>query len=338
MYASHPPTTLSLPNTLCLNSNRTVAERRYFYDANGIISSAKVYYYGYNGTTCTEFDFFFKTNIQGDVLAVYNASGTEVMKITYDAWGNFTDTVSTMPYPPSTEQLQALAIPFRYRGYVYDQETGFYYLNSRYYDPVMHKFLNADALVSTGQGLLGNNMYAYCNNNPVMYVDPNGNWPEWIEKWITDFENYDKNNTDIDKVYHSNHFSSYNGTLVIRHSIDGLGSWAIFGTIFLSHDEDGLVDDGKETERENTLKHEYGHILQEKEFGTGRYLFEIALPSVIFCALYNKSDFIKNNYYNLPWEHDADRRMGIVREGHKAWAPIIADIYLSLWEAAYEKK
>ena len=128
----------------------------------------------HDGTTCTEFDFFFKTNIQGDVLAVYNASGTEVMKITYDAWGNFTDTVSTMSYPPSTEQLQALAIPFRYRGYVYDQETGFYYLNSRYYDPVMHKFLNADGLISTGQGLLGNNMYAYCNNNPVMYVDPTG--------------------------------------------------------------------------------------------------------------------------------------------------------------------
>ncbi len=158
-----------------IGSNRTVAERRYFYDANGIISSAKVYYYGYNGTTCTEFDFFFKTNIQGDVLAVYNASGTEVMKITYDAWGNFTDTVSTMSYPPSTEQLQAYAIPFRYRGYVYDQETGFYYLNSRYYDPAMHRFINADGLVSTGQGLLGNNMYAYCNNNPVMYVDPNGN-------------------------------------------------------------------------------------------------------------------------------------------------------------------
>ena len=161
-----------------IGSNRTVAERRYFYDANGIISSAKVYYYGYNGTTCTEFDFFFKTNIQGDVLAVYNASGTEVMKITYDAWGNFTDTVSTMSHPPSTEQLQALAIPFRYRGYVYDQETGFYYLNSRYYDPVMHKFLNADSTSYLGANgdLIGYNLYAYCGNNPVMNNDPLGLW------------------------------------------------------------------------------------------------------------------------------------------------------------------
>ena len=157
-------------------TNRTIAERRYFYDANGIISSAKVYYYGYNGNTCTEYEFFFRTNIQGDVLAVYNASGTCLMEITYDAWGNFTDTISTMSYPPSTEQLQAYAIPFRYRGYVYDQETGFYYLNSRYYDPSMHKFLNADSTSYLGMGgeLQSFNLYVYCGNNPVMYVDPSG--------------------------------------------------------------------------------------------------------------------------------------------------------------------
>ncbi len=161
-------------------TNRTIAERRYFYDANGIISSAKVYYYGYNGNTCTEFDFFFKTNIQGDVLAVYNASGTEVMKITYDAWGNFTDTVNNSSSVPTTEQLQALAIPFRYRGYVYDQETGFYYLNSRYYDPSMHRFINADSTSYLGVGdeLQSFNLYSYCGNNPVMGYDPMGTW-DW---------------------------------------------------------------------------------------------------------------------------------------------------------------
>ena len=64
--------------------------------------------------------------------------------------------------------------PFRYRGYYYDTETGFYYLQSRYYDPVVGRFLNADAFVSTGQGIVGNNLFAYCNNNPVIYADYKG--------------------------------------------------------------------------------------------------------------------------------------------------------------------
>ena len=72
--------------------------------------------------------------------------------------------------------------PFRYRGYYYDTETGLYYLQSRYYNPQWGRFLNADGLVSTGQGLLGYNMYAYCNNNPVMYVDPTGFY-SWEEFW-----------------------------------------------------------------------------------------------------------------------------------------------------------
>ena len=57
---------------------------------------------------------------------------------------------------------------------MYDEETGFYYLRSRYYDPSVGRFLNADGLVSTGQGLDGNNMFAYCGNNPVMRADTSG--------------------------------------------------------------------------------------------------------------------------------------------------------------------
>ena len=61
--------------------------------------------------------------------------------------------------------------PIRYRGYYYDQETGLYHLWSRYYDPQTGRFINADALASTGQGILGNNMFAYCNNCPVNRYD-----------------------------------------------------------------------------------------------------------------------------------------------------------------------
>ena len=66
--------------------------------------------------------------------------------------------------------------PLRYRGYYYDTETGFYYLQSRYYDPVVSRFINADSYASTGDGLLGYNMFAYCGNNPVCYSDPTGHF------------------------------------------------------------------------------------------------------------------------------------------------------------------
>ena len=64
--------------------------------------------------------------------------------------------------------------PFRYRGYYYDAETGFYWLQSRYYDPEACRFINADGLVSTGQGILGHNIFAYCLGNPVNLEDSNG--------------------------------------------------------------------------------------------------------------------------------------------------------------------
>ena len=64
--------------------------------------------------------------------------------------------------------------PIRYRGYVYDNETGFYYLSSRYYDPAIKRFINADGYASTGQGFLGLNMFAYCGNNPVANMDQDG--------------------------------------------------------------------------------------------------------------------------------------------------------------------
>ena len=68
--------------------------------------------------------------------------------------------------------------PFRYRGYVYDYETGFYYLQSRYYDPTVGRFISADVLLSTGQGVMGHNCYAYCLGNPVNMRDDSGSIPQ----------------------------------------------------------------------------------------------------------------------------------------------------------------
>lgn len=133
------------------------------YDANGMPLSLTEHSYGF---TC-----YYVTNLQGDVIGIKDSSGQQVVTYSYDAWGNDTGHTHT--------QL-ADYNPLRYRGYVYDWETGLYYLQSRYYDPELGRFINADGLVATGQGLLGNNMFAYCNNNAVNLCDPTGCTPSLI--------------------------------------------------------------------------------------------------------------------------------------------------------------
>ena len=107
----------------------------------------------------------------GDIIAIYTETGKKIGSYTYDAWGNILRSAQISTGGRAANQVN----PFRYRGYYYDTETGLYYLQSRYYNPKWGRFLNADGYVNTGMGLLGYNMYAYCNNNPVMGYDPNGN-------------------------------------------------------------------------------------------------------------------------------------------------------------------
>jgi len=129
------------------------------YDANG---TPQYVLYGGNR-------YFYLTNLQGDVTAIVSVNGNIVVEYTYDAWGNVLSIEGVRK-----DNLGKLN-PLRYRGYVYDEETGLYYLQSRYYDPEIGRFINADGYTSTGQGFVGNNMFAYCNNSPVCLVDPTGN-------------------------------------------------------------------------------------------------------------------------------------------------------------------
>ena len=111
---------------------------------------------------------------EGDIVAICNNVGTKLVSYTYDAWGNHTE-----EYFNSGATVTAVKNnPLRYRGYYYDTDLGLYYLQSRYYDSATGRFINADGYISTGTGILGYNMYAYCNNNPVMYVDPSGEFLE----------------------------------------------------------------------------------------------------------------------------------------------------------------
>ena len=102
------------------------------------------------------------------MVAIHNNQGQRIISYSYDAWGNPLSTTGTM-----ATTLGALN-PLRYRGYVYDQETGLYYLQSRYYNPEVCRFINADGYTSTGQGFTGNNTVAYCSNNPVANSDHTG--------------------------------------------------------------------------------------------------------------------------------------------------------------------
>ena len=118
---------------------------------------------------------YYIRNGQGDITGLINSSGRAVIEYRYDTWGK---DCSYLPEYQEYLELQELN-PFRYRGYVYDTETGWYYLQSRYYDPEVGRFINADVYLSTGQGVLGHNTFAYCNNNPVNAEDAGGCVPSY---------------------------------------------------------------------------------------------------------------------------------------------------------------
>ena len=109
--------------------------------------------------------YYYVLNAQGDVVRIVDSSRNTVASYTYDPWGKIISSSGTL----------ADINPLRYRGYYYDSETGFYYLQSRYYDPEIGRFINADSYASTdATGLLSTNMFAYCENDPVNKSDPTG--------------------------------------------------------------------------------------------------------------------------------------------------------------------
>ncbi|MBP3353197.1 MAG: hypothetical protein J6L02_00905, partial [Bacteroidales bacterium] len=107
----------------------------------------------------------------GDIINITDSTGAKVVTYTYNAWGKIMSMTGNMEL--------AVNNPFRYRGYYYDEESGLYYLNSRYYDPQTGRFINAEPNVDYGKfdegaGLNGYNVFAYCANNPVMFKDDSG--------------------------------------------------------------------------------------------------------------------------------------------------------------------
>ena len=143
-------------------NNSLTAVLDFIYDESGKPFALK---YSTNGTSFQT--YYYVLNLQGDVVKlIHYIPGFEYESVAtyeYDAWGNV-----------SSSGRLAEINPLRYRGYYYDNETGFYYLQSRYYDPANRRFINADGLISFDCGFSGLNMYSYCGNCPVACSDPNG--------------------------------------------------------------------------------------------------------------------------------------------------------------------
>lgn len=133
----------------------------FIYDESGVI-----------GLKYGEKTYIYRKDVQGNIIAILDSTGDVVVEYTYDAWGNHIVT----PIEEAYSELSQLN-PFRYRGYYYDTETNLYYLKTRYYDPEVGRFITIDDLSYLDpETINGLNLYAYCGNNPVMNIDPNGNF------------------------------------------------------------------------------------------------------------------------------------------------------------------
>ena len=278
----------------------------------------------------TEITYYYEYNLQGDIIGIISDAGTRVVTYQYSAWGELLSISGSM-----ATSIGA-ANPLRYRGYYYDEETGFYYLQSRYYDPITCRFINADnAVASVGGSIQGNNMFAYCMNNPVNMIDSAGNWPQWIKdtaNWVDnniiepierfvedvtqDIQNFDINNQSEENVFESNYFSNYKGTLVIKTPFDASFS---FGFIGLSSQQ----------QNSETLKHEYGHTIQLENMGVQRYITNVVVPSVTINIL-DRQGKLPYDYYSYPWEAEANQLGGVILS--QSWKPTLPqDGYNSYW-------
>lgn len=144
-----------------ISMQKGIVTLMFYYDVQGKVNSLS-----YNGTK-----YYYIKNLQGDITAITTDKGTVVANYTYDAWGNILSISDISGNAITNQSSVALMNPFRYRGYVYDDDTGLYYLQSRYYDPLTCRFINADVFVDTGTNVIGTNMFAYCDNNPIMFID-----------------------------------------------------------------------------------------------------------------------------------------------------------------------
>ncbi len=288
-----------------------------------------------------------------------DSNGKVVVRYSYNAWGRH----KVLPPPDGSELADQTHIgnlnPFRYRGYYYDVETGLYFLKTRYYDPEIGRFINADSIAFLSARFInGTNLYAYCGDNPVMYCDHMGTGKvlNFLKKaakvligtalyvigasfavstlplamaipgggFLTqagvslaayggfmaasafdDTINSDMQaigwnpfNTNETTVIGSEKVSFYKGVPVIRIN-QSKGRSGTFLGIFL----DGSAD-------ADTVRHEWGHTIQQGIIGPIRFGLTYAITS--------SAELSKKYYYDRAWEVTADVFGGVEGEVHSA--------------------
>lgn len=196
------------------------------YDTNGTPLG-----FIYNGI-----QYLYLTNIMGDVISITDAQGNEIAQYEYDAWGGIASIFS--PHNSESEVALANVNPIRYRGYYCDTKTGYYYLQSRYYDPSICRFINADIpeIVKIFKDIFaGTNHFVYCSNDPINYFDYNGMAklmyypkPVGLNDFYSVFKKYLNNNyTGNINVYKSSFRVS--GTRYLRIYIDA--NWKVIKSL-----------------------------------------------------------------------------------------------------------
>jgi len=163
-------------NGQLMYETRGDAKFYYSYDANGILYNVR--YTLTDGDT--EYSYYYTHNSRGDIVGIYNGAGELKSHYEYDAWGNVISITDNNGNVITNLNHIGNLNPFRYRGYYQDTETGLYYLMSRYYDAVTHRFINADGYFQSGTSILDENTFAYCGNNPVSRADTGG------DSWFSD--------------------------------------------------------------------------------------------------------------------------------------------------------
>ncbi len=143
----------------------------YRYDTNGVLASVT----RYTVSTDSSSILYAQTNTRGDVISLYDGNGATRVKYVYDSWGKLISATDRNGNALAETAIGSLN-SIRYRGYVYDSETGLYYLQSRYYNPEIGRFLNADSVdyIGYSDSALSYNMFAYCENNGVNCKDCTG--------------------------------------------------------------------------------------------------------------------------------------------------------------------
>ena len=215
-------------NGQLMYETRGDAKFYYSYDANGILYNVR--YTLTDGGT--EYSYYYTHNSRGDIVGIYNGAGELKTHYEYDAWGNVISITDNNGNAITNPNHIGNLNPFRYRSYYQDTETGLYYLMSRYYDAVTHRFINADGYFQAGTTILDGNTFAYCANNPIYSSDPTGSSIIFgaLIGGATEFFGQIISGKSIDEVDWGSVFVSA-GTGAILGAVDVLGVGAVAGVL-----------------------------------------------------------------------------------------------------------